>query len=92
MDLVDTGYGQLYLYDPRSAADGKQPFRLVSRAPSKNFDEIALKEGRYAVLSKVNPEGSKELMVQAQKDIDERWSLYQEFTELDRIHIEDEEE
>ena len=84
-DLVDSGYWPLYRYDPRVAADGKHPFRLDSRPPSRAFAEVALKEARYAVLSKVNPDGHEVLMKQAQQDIDDRWALYEDFTELDRI-------
>ncbi|HSJ70891.1 MAG TPA: pyruvate:ferredoxin (flavodoxin) oxidoreductase [Acidimicrobiia bacterium] len=87
-DLVDTGYWPLYRYDPRVAEEGNHPFRLDSRPPSRPFAEIALKEARYAVLSKVNPDGHAELMRQAQQDIDNRWSLYEDLAELDRIQPE----
>ncbi|MGI9665682.1 MAG: pyruvate:ferredoxin (flavodoxin) oxidoreductase [Acidimicrobiia bacterium] len=91
-DLVDTGYWPLYRYDPRVAEEGKHPFRLDSRSPSKPFAEIALKEARYAVLSKANPTGHKALMELAQQDIDDRWALYEDFTEIDRVSIDEEEE
>jgi pyruvate-ferredoxin/flavodoxin oxidoreductase len=90
-DLVDTGYWPLYRYDPRVGETGQHPFRLDSRPPSKPFADIALKEARYAVLSRVNPEHHGELMAQAQQDIDNRWALYSEFTELDRIQVEEDE-
>ena len=84
-DLVDTGYWPLYRYDPRAGEEGKHPFRLDSKPPSRPFAEVAIKEARYAMLSKVNPDGHVRLMEEAQRDIDDRWSLYEEFTELDRI-------
>ena len=89
-DLVDTGYWPLYRYDPRVVEDGKHPFRLDSRPPTKPFAEVALEEARYAVLSKVNPSEHEELMALAQRDIDDRWALYEDFTELDRIHMTEE--
>ena len=91
-DLVDTGYWPLYRYDPRLVDEGKQPFRLDSRPPSRPFAEVALKEARYAVLSKANPEGHTRLMELAQQDIDDRWSLYEDFTEIDRIRIDEEDD
>jgi pyruvate-ferredoxin/flavodoxin oxidoreductase len=91
-DLVDTGYWPLYRYDPRVVEEGKHPFKLDSRSPSRPFAEVALKEARYAVLSKANPEGHKALMELAQQDIDDRWALYEGFTEIDRVSIEEEEE
>ncbi|MDJ0790908.1 MAG: pyruvate:ferredoxin (flavodoxin) oxidoreductase [Acidimicrobiia bacterium] len=89
-DLVDTGYWPLYRYDPRLVDEGKQPFRLDSRPPSRPFAEVALKEARYAVLSKTNPEGHAHLMDLAQQDIEDRWGLYEGFTEIDRIQIDEE--
>jgi pyruvate-ferredoxin/flavodoxin oxidoreductase len=91
-DLVDTGYWPLYRYDPRIGGEGAHPFRLDSRPPTKLFKEVALKEARYAVLSKVNPEGHAALMAEAQDDIDDRWSLYEDFTEIDRVHVDEDEE
>ncbi|MEN8114333.1 MAG: 4Fe-4S dicluster domain-containing protein, partial [Actinomycetota bacterium] len=91
-DLVETGYWPLYRYDPRLVDEGKRPFRLDSRAPSRPLAEVVLKEARYAVLSRVNPTKHVELMEQAQQDIDDRWALYKEFTEINRISGEGEEE
>ena len=70
--------------------EGKQAFRLDSRPPTKDFTEVALREARYAVLAKANPEGHEQLMEAAVQDIADRWSLYEEFTELDRISIDEE--
>ncbi|VAW04595.1 Pyruvate-flavodoxin oxidoreductase, partial [hydrothermal vent metagenome] len=89
-DLVDTGYWPLYRYDPRVIEEGKHPFRLDSRKPSKRFADVALKEARYAVLSRVNPVHHIGLMEQAQQDIDDRWELYEEFTRIDRSHPDEE--
>jgi pyruvate-ferredoxin/flavodoxin oxidoreductase len=89
-DLVETGYWPLYRYDPRVIEEGKHPFRLDSRKPSKPFAEVANKEARYAVLSRVNPVHHVGLMEQAQQDIDDRWELYEEFTQIDRTHADEE--
>jgi hypothetical protein len=40
----------------------------------------------------VNPDQFAELMALAQRDVDDRWELYQDFTEIDRVSAEDEEE
>jgi len=44
------------------------------------------------VLKRVNPEHYTELMNMAQQDVDDRWSLYQDFTGIDRVSAEEEEE
>jgi pyruvate-ferredoxin/flavodoxin oxidoreductase len=91
-DLVASGYWPLYRYDPRLAAEGKHPFKVDSRPPTIPFAEVAAKEARYAVLSRVNPDHAATLMAEAQQDIDTRWELYQEFTEIDWVGSENEEE
>ena len=89
-DLVDSGYWPLYRFDP--SKDGDDTFRLDSRAPSKPFREVAEREARYAMLSRSNPDGADELMDLAQQDIDDRWALYSQFTEVVWAHAEDETE
>ena len=44
------------------------------------------------MLSKANPEGHERLMELAQQDIDDRWALYEEFTEIDRISFDEEDD
>jgi len=91
-DLVDAGYWPLYRYDPRLVEDGKHPFRLDGRPPSKPLIDVISKEARYAVLKRVNPSQYSELMMMAQQDVDDRWALYEDFTEIDRVSAEEEEE
>ena len=79
-DLVDSGYWPLYRFDPTKAGDGA--FRLDSREPSTPFREVAKREARYAMLARANPEGAEELMDLAQQDIDDRWALYRQFTDV----------
>jgi pyruvate-ferredoxin/flavodoxin oxidoreductase len=91
-DLVDAGYWPLYRYDPRLVDEDKQPFRLDGRPPSKPLADVLSKEARYAVLKRVNADHHLELMKEAQQDVDDRWALYQDFTEIDRISADEEEE
>jgi hypothetical protein len=44
------------------------------------------------MLSRANPSGADELMDLAQQDIDDRWALYSQFTEVVWAHAEDETE
>jgi len=41
-ELVDSGYWPLYRYDPRVVEEGKHPFRLDSRPPTKAFRAVAM--------------------------------------------------
>jgi pyruvate-ferredoxin/flavodoxin oxidoreductase len=91
--LVETGYWPLYRYDPTLIEAGKHPFHLDSRAPSRPFAEVAAKEARYAVLPRVNRERAAKLMEEAQEDIEARWSLYEQFAQIDRhLEVDEEEE
>ncbi|MHC4413796.1 MAG: pyruvate:ferredoxin (flavodoxin) oxidoreductase [Planctomycetota bacterium] len=79
-DAVSSGYWPLYRYDPRR----DHPWRLDSRKPSRPFREFASSEARFAMLARSNPEGAKRLMDLAQKDIDERWHLYEQMVGVER--------
>ena len=83
-DAVASGYWPLYRFDPELAAEGKHPFHLDSRAPSKSFREFAESEARFAMLARSQPERAEELFDLAQEDIDARWSLYEQLAEVDR--------
>jgi len=91
-DLVDTGYWPLYRFDPRAADEGKHPFRLDSRTPTRPFKDVALLEARYGMLARSNPAHAEALLEEAQQDIDDRWALYSQFTEIDWAHTEEDDE
>ena len=84
MDLaVKTGYWPLFRYHP-GADEGTQPFQLDSRAPSEPVQRFLESEGRYAVLRRSNPERAEQLHALAQKDVDERWSYYEQLAGVER--------
>ena len=74
---VQTGYWPLFRYDPRLAAQGKNPFQLDSRAPALPLEKYIYNEGRYNVLVHSSPETAALLLGEAQSDVDLRWKLYQ---------------
>ena len=83
-DAVKCGYWPLYRYDPRHAHAGDHPMRLDSRKPKKPFREWALREARFAMLQRSDPARADHLLDLAQRDIDERWRLYAQMTDLER--------
>jgi pyruvate-ferredoxin/flavodoxin oxidoreductase len=93
-DLVDAGYWPLFRYDPRELGDGKHAFRLDSRAPKLKFIDVARKEARFAMLERSDPAAAATLLGMAQDDIDDRWQLYEQLAQIDRItlHEDDEED
>ncbi len=83
-DAVRSGFWPLYRYDPRLAYAGEQPFRLDCRKPSMPFAQFAAKEGRFAILSRSDPERSARLMELAQRDIDDQWHYYEQLAGVER--------
>ncbi|MEE8332097.1 MAG: pyruvate:ferredoxin (flavodoxin) oxidoreductase, partial [Acidimicrobiia bacterium] len=77
-EATDSGYWSLYRFSPEDAVDGGTPFKLDSRKPTISFKDFALKEARFAMLTRSNPEHAEELLAQAQTDIDDRWHLYEQ--------------
>jgi pyruvate-ferredoxin/flavodoxin oxidoreductase len=93
-DLVDAGYWPLFRYDPREVGEGKHAFRLDSRAPKLKFIDVARKEARFAMLERSDPAAAHKLLGMAQDDIDDRWQLYEQLAQIDRLtlHEDDEED
>ena len=81
---VQSGYWELYRFDPRLAASEEHPFKLDGRPPSMSFKDFAMTEARFAMLAKANPERSGQLMAAAQEDITERRRLYEQLAGLER--------
>ena len=78
---VDSGYWQLFRYDPRLIEEGKNPFRLDSKDPKIKFEEYAYKEARYKMLTKSDPTRAKVLMKLAQEQVDKTWGEYKNLSE-----------
>ncbi len=84
------GHWPLYRFDPRHSDTDAHPFQLDSKKPSRPFKTYAEKEARYAMLQRADPERASRLAVLAQKDIDERWSYYEQLAGLERHTVTEE--
>ncbi|MBP7040795.1 MAG: pyruvate:ferredoxin (flavodoxin) oxidoreductase [Anaerolineaceae bacterium] len=80
---VASGAWPLYRYDPRLAAEGKNPLQLDSKAPSVKVSEYAYNETRYRMLLQSDEERAEMLMKAAQADAERRWSLYEQMAAMD---------
>ncbi len=80
---VASGHWQLFRYDPRRAAEGKNPLQLESKDPTISFSDYALKQNRYKVLKKINPEASVSLMGEADKITAERYDMYKKLAAME---------
>jgi len=75
---VACGYWPLVRFDPRLAAEGKNPLQIDSKAPSMAFKDYAYGENRYRSLSLTNPKAAEELLKLAEKDVANRVHIYQQ--------------
>ncbi|MGB2964546.1 MAG: pyruvate:ferredoxin (flavodoxin) oxidoreductase [Anaerolineales bacterium] len=80
---VKSGIWPLYRYNPDRADEGKNPLQLDSKKPSIPLREYAYNELRYRSLLKSNEERAEMLMKEAQKEVNNRWSLYEQMAQMD---------
>jgi pyruvate-ferredoxin/flavodoxin oxidoreductase len=73
---VEAGYWPLYRYDPRLAAEGKNPFQLDMKDPTGNFQDFLMGEVRYSSLVQSFPDEAAKLHAQLQKEYEERYEDY----------------
>ena len=81
---VETGYWNLYRYDPRRKEKGENPFILDSKEPKGGFREFLMSEVRFASLAKKNPDLAEELFMQAEEEAMERYQRYYKLSEGSR--------
>ncbi|MBU1194409.1 MAG: pyruvate:ferredoxin (flavodoxin) oxidoreductase [Proteobacteria bacterium] len=70
---VDSGYWPLYRYNPVLKTEGKNPFVLDSKQPDGSLQEFLAGEIRYASLHKTYPERARDLHMQLEKEISDRY-------------------
>jgi pyruvate-ferredoxin/flavodoxin oxidoreductase len=79
---VQSGYWPLFRYDPRLAAQGRNPFQLDSRPPSIKLKDYAYNETRYTMLAKSHPDEAHVLLELAQQDVLTRWKIYENMVNM----------
>jgi pyruvate-ferredoxin/flavodoxin oxidoreductase len=73
---VECGYWHLYRYNPALRQEGKNPFILDSKQPSKPLREFLLGENRFAALLREHPETAESLFSKAEEDSRLLYELY----------------
>ena len=79
---VDSGYWQLYRFNPALKEQGKNPFILDCKAPTMDYESFILRENRFASLKKARPEEAEDLFEQAAKESKENFAFYQKLSEI----------
>ncbi|RLD37227.1 MAG: pyruvate:ferredoxin (flavodoxin) oxidoreductase [Bacteroidetes bacterium] len=81
---VQSGYWNLYRYDPRLEKEGKNPFQLDSKEPNwDKYQEFLDLEVRFLSLKKSFPERAKELQAYALKNAKWRYNYYKRLADMD---------
>ena len=78
---VESGYWNLYRYDPRLSAEGRNPFQLDSKAPTGSYVDFVKGERRFAAMAAKFPEEAEKLFQHAQHDAQERYETYASMSE-----------
>jgi pyruvate/2-oxoacid:ferredoxin oxidoreductase beta subunit len=78
---VESGYWQLYRYNPKLSEENKNPFQLNSHGPKIPLEDYIYTEGRYRMLQQSDPEVAKFLLAQAKKSVSHRWQQYKQMAQ-----------
>ena len=76
-NAVDSGYWQLYRYNPV----GAKKFSLDSKEATASYQDFLLSENRYAQLYKAKPEVAKKLFELNEEQAKERYQDYKTLSE-----------
>ena len=74
---VESGYWPLFRYDPRKIVKGESPLKLDSPAPKLALSEFWSRENRFKQVQASNPEQYKKYLEEAQRNVIERYALYE---------------
>jgi len=85
---VESGYWHLYRFDPRRKEEGKNPFVLDSKEPTRPFRDFLETEVRYTSLKRTFPEIAEELFKVAEEDAKDRYEKYKKMAEEGTVKAE----
>ena len=75
---VQSGYWQLYRYNPLLVEEGKNPLTIDAKEPTLPLEEFAYNETRFRMLQQSDESRADTLMQLAKGDIHQRWDRYQQ--------------
>jgi pyruvate-ferredoxin/flavodoxin oxidoreductase len=73
---VQCGLWPLYRYDPRLAAEGKNPLMVDYKEPTIPVDQYMYNETRFRMLVQSNEERAEALLKLSREDAKARWNFY----------------
>lgn len=79
---VETGYWHMFRFNPELKEEGKNPFSLDSKAPTKEYAEFLAGENRYDLLKRTNPDKADALFARAAVNAKERYEYLNRLVKL----------
>ncbi len=79
---IKAGHWNLFRFDPRRAAEGKNPLQLDSKEPLIPYREFANTEIRFSMLARSQPEHAEALLEKAQALAKTRYHYYRQLAEI----------
>lgn len=79
---VDTGYWNLYRFNPELKKAGQNPFILDSKEPKGEFRDFINGEIRYTSLKTLFPDSADALYKEAENNAKERYESYKRLSEM----------
>jgi len=80
---VESGHWPLYRYNPELALQGQNPLQLDSKDPTIALSDYVYNENRYKILQRANPEASKKLVENAQKNVIAKFKLLKQLASME---------
>ena len=79
---VESGYWQMFRYNPALKAEGKVPFTLDSKEPTGSYIDFIKSENRYSRLAASNPERAAELFEKAEANAKAKYERLTKYSKL----------
>lgn len=71
---VQSGYWNLFRYDPRKAMQNENPFTLDSKEPTESYRDFIMNEVRYNALYRAYPDRAEKLFRQAENQAKDKYN------------------
>ncbi|MGI6279977.1 MAG: pyruvate:ferredoxin (flavodoxin) oxidoreductase [Acutalibacteraceae bacterium] len=79
---VESGYWDMFRYNPALIAEGKNPFILDSKPATADYREFIMNEARYSSLTRSFPDRAEKLFEQAEENAKRRRAHLEKLVEL----------
>jgi pyruvate-ferredoxin/flavodoxin oxidoreductase len=79
---VQSGLWPMYRYDPRLAAEGKNPLMIDYKEPTVPVDQYMYNETRFRMLTQSDEARAESLLMLAKEDAKARWNFYSQMAAM----------